>query len=187
MDESQRLKRRALTAERARKQLANKSWPEVVAVFQYENPRATLKSAEETDRIKRVLATAGCANMVVFLELVRFEEAQHSIVMSYNLSLRSRNVSFDTNDASQNALAILMCPDILVGTRRGIEGAMDWLSNVSKAVPDFVPESLRVMDNIFGEAVEMLKGASIPLTLEDMLYIAKGEQELPEPGTPSRN
>ncbi|MDB5225242.1 MAG: hypothetical protein JWL87_194 [Candidatus Adlerbacteria bacterium] len=169
--------RRRLVAEAAQKQLTDGTWPQVMKVFGYQNPKAPRVPDEEFARLKALYEQAACPNLAAFVDLVRFKEKERDVTMSFNLSLRLRLAS-----GADNAALILSSPDIMVGTRYGIEGAAVWLKNFFEAVPDSAPESVQLMDKIFGEAVEFLQGTPRQATLEDMVKFAiTGEGDIFEP------
>ncbi len=170
MDSVDREERRKLAGESARKHLAEGTWPEVMAVFGYQNTRAPKVPAEEFDRLKALYEQANCPNMVAMIELLRLKEQEAGVTMSFNLSLRRRMVPGEAPEAtSENAWLFFSCPDILVGTRRGVEGAAVWFKNFSEAIPQLAPESIQMMDKIFGEALVFLKGPSHTSTVGEMM------------------
>ncbi len=186
MDPKQAEERRRLVTEGARKKLAEKTWPEVMMVFGYPTPKAKFHSDEEVANLRATFEKAGCPNIVVFIDLVRFQEKQAGVPMSFNFSLRRRDIPYDVEGpmTTQKAIAMLSCPDILVGTRWGKEAAFKWLENCSKTIPELVPESVQVMDKIFGEAIEFLRSHSGHTTdVRGLIDIALGEEELPETGS----
>ena len=165
-------KRRRLIVEGARKQLAEGTWPEVMMVFVYRNAKAPRTPDAEFARLKELFEQASCLNIAAFIELARFQEKEHGVTTSFNLSMRRRLVPNEAPLTLENAILLLSCPDILVGTRRGIEGAAVWFKSFSEAIPHVPPESLQVMDKIFGEAVEFLKGPSREATVGEMFRSA---------------
>ncbi|MEK7505759.1 MAG: hypothetical protein AAB597_02600 [Patescibacteria group bacterium] len=173
MEANEEEERRRLVAEGARKQLAEGTWPQVMGVFGYRNPKAPRTPDEEFVRLKALYGRADCSNMAEFVDLVRFAEKEHGVAMSFNLSMRRRLVPGEAPESTaQNAMLLFSCPDILVGTRNGLEGAAVWLKNCYEAVQHLPPESVQVMDKIFGEALGFLKGPSRMTTVEDMLRSA---------------
>lgn len=183
MDSKDKEERRRLAAEGARKQLAEGTWPQVMTIFGYPNPKAPRTADEEFARLKTLYGQANCPNMVAFIELVQFKEKEHDVTMSFNLSMRRRLVPGDAAPLNaESAMLLFSCPDILVGTRYGVEGAAVWFKNFSEAMPNMAPESVQLMDKIFGEAVEFLRsGTSRRTTVEDMFKSAVlGEGDAPE-------
>lgn len=173
MDQKDQEEGRRLVAEGARKQLADGTWPQVMMVFGYPTPKAPLTSDEEFARIKALYEQAACPNMAAFIEMVRFSEKEHCVSMSFNLSMRRRLTPGEAPEpTSENAMLLFSCPDILVGTRYGVEGAAVWFKNFSEAIPRLAPESAQVMDKIFGEAIEFLKGPSRKTNVAEMFKSA---------------
>jgi hypothetical protein len=157
----------------ARKQLAEGTWAEVMTVFGYTNPKAPRTHLEEFARLKAFFEKAGYLNLAKFAEIVAFEEQQNNVSMSYNLSMRPRGGS---------PIQFMMTPDIMVGTRGGVEGAAVWLQKLEEAIPDAVPESVQIFDKIFGEAIEFLSKPGQKTTLEEMARKVFLEEETsPEP------
>jgi len=189
MEPTEKEERRRLVAEGARKQLAEGTWPQVMAVFGYANPKAPRVSDDEFVRLKKHYGQATCPNMMHFIELLHFAEKEHGVTMSFNFSMRRRLVPGETPELNaESAMLLFSCPDILVGTRHGIEGAAIWLKNFSEVMPDLVPESVQVMEKIFGEALEFLKGPSRKTTVEEMFRSAiLGEGEVLEPPKVSKH
>ena len=168
--EPEREERLRRTVENARKQLAEGTWPEVMEVFGYPNPQAPRVADEELTQLKEFYEQTGCTNMAMFVDVLRFAEIEHGVTMSFNFSMRWRTVSKETLQTdSEQAMSLLSCPDILVGTRRGVEGAASWLKNFSKAVPQLPVESVQIMDKIYGEAVQILQSPSRITTIGEML------------------
>lgn len=173
MDPQEKHERRRLVVEGARKQLAEGTWPQVMMVFGYRNPKAPRATDIEFVRLKMLYEQATCPNMAAFVELVRFQEKEHNVTMSFNLSMRRRLVPGEASEpTSETAMLLFSCPDILVGTRYGMEGAVVWFKNFFEAMPNLAPESLQVMDKIFGEALEFLKGPSRTTTVGEMFKSA---------------
>ncbi|HEY5382963.1 MAG TPA: hypothetical protein VIJ88_00160 [Candidatus Paceibacterota bacterium] len=170
MDPKEKSERRKIAAEVAKIQLAEKTWPQVMAVFEYSNPRAPQKSDEEFSRIKNLLEKATCINMAAFIDMVQFEEKRCGVTKSFNLSLCKRLTPGEAPSPTINAM--LSCPDILVGTRNGVEGAMDWFNNFSKGMTQLAPESIQIFDKIFGEAVDVLAGPTLKAAIGEMLQFA---------------
>jgi len=189
MDTEEEEKRKKRLVEKARKQLAEGTWPQVMAVFGYSNPNASQTTKEEYLRLKVVYEQAACPNIVQFLELLYFTEKEHRSTMSFNLSMRRRLVPGEVLEPTlDNFVSFLSCPDVLVGTRGGSKGAAAWLKNFSEAMPNLAPESVQVMDKIFGEALEFLRGPSRTTTVDEMLKSAVlGEGEILEPPKVSKH
>ena len=162
-----------LAIEGARKQLESKTWPEVMAVFQYRNPKALRTSDEDFAELIAFYKKSVYPNMAACIEIVQFQEKRLGIPMSFNLSLRRRDVPGEVTDpTTKDVLAFMIVPDILVGTRRGIEGAFVWFKNFSEVVSKAPPEVVQVMEKIMGEAVAMLHGPSHETTLGEMIQAA---------------
>jgi hypothetical protein len=126
--------------------------------------------------------------MAAFVDLVRFAEKERSTTMSFNLSLRRRLVPGNAPEPTPENASLLFSPDILVGTRRGTEGAAVWLKNFSEVVPNMAHETVQIMDKIFGEAVALLQGSAQEMTVEDMYNIARGATDMPKPpDTPTKH
>jgi hypothetical protein len=152
MDPKEKEDRRAKLIEGARKQLAEGTWPKVMAIFGYTTPRAVLRSKEEFGGIKAVFEKAGCTNLAAFTDLVFMDEKRKGVPMSFNLSMSGR---FSPGDPEATvAASIFSCPDIMVGTRGGIESAF---------------ESMQIFDKIFGEAIEHMKSPPESTSVEKML------------------
>ena len=166
--------RKRLVVEGARKQLDTGTWPQVMGVFGYKNPNAPRTPDEEYDRLKCLFERALCPNMVQFIEWLRFAEAENHVTMSYNFSMSWRLTAEDKPTGTLNDARLLFgCPDVLVGTRSGVEGAAVWLRNFSQAMTMMAPEPLQVMDKIFGEAVALLlRESGRWVSVEDMFRSA---------------
>lgn len=180
MDSKKTEERRRLVTEGARKQLAEGTWPQVMGVFGYRNPNGPRVLDEEFLRLKALYEQAACQNMAAFIELVRFQEKEHGVTMSFSLSTRRRLVPGEAPEPTkENAMLLFSSRDVLVGTRFGVEGAVVWFKNFSEAMPNLVSETVQVMDKIFGEALEFFKGPSRSTTVGDMLKSAVlGEGEV---------
>lgn len=162
--------RRRLVAESARKQLADGTWPEVMMVFSYANHKAPLTTDEEFARLKSWYEQAACPSMAQFVDLLRFAEKVNGTAMSYNFSMRRRLGAERNQDPdSLNSVLAALCPDVLVGTRRGVDGAAVWLAMFAQVVPNLAPESVQVMDKVFGEALVFLRGTTQSVTFEELL------------------
>jgi hypothetical protein len=164
MDPATEEKHRQKIAEGARKQLAMGTWPQVMAVFAYPTPKAPRHSDEEVAPLKQALEEAGLKNMSLFFDLARLDEQRLGVPMSYNLSVNRRLAQGEVLN-SENAWAFLLCPDVLVGTRWGLDASFEWFKNFIDAIPRLVPESLQVFDKVFGEANEHLKATGEQTTL----------------------
>ncbi|PIR86391.1 hypothetical protein COU13_01210 [Candidatus Kaiserbacteria bacterium CG10_big_fil_rev_8_21_14_0_10_43_70] len=189
MEPSAKEERRRLAAEDAREQLADGTWPQVMVVYGYTNPSAPRVPDEEFTRLKALYEQAACPNVATFIELVRFVEKEHGVTMSFNLSLRRRLVPGEVPETTtENARLYFSCPDILVGTRGGVEGAMVWFKNFYEAIGIVPSESAQVMDKIFGEAVEFLKGPSRETNNEEMFKsVVSGECDVLHPPKVSKH
>jgi hypothetical protein len=187
MGQSSKNERGRLAAEVARKQLADGTWPEVMEVFGYPNPKAPRISDKEYDRLKALFEKATCPNMAAFIELLRFAEKEHGVTMSFNLSMRKRLVPGKAPQLVPENLRLFAnllfsTPDILVGTRSGIEGAAVWLKNFSEVMSNSAPESVQVLDKIFGEANELLKRPSHKTNIAKMFKsTVLGEDDASKP------
>lgn len=159
MDQKDQEERQRLVVEGARKQLDEGTWPQVMMVFGYPTPKAPPTVDEEFIRLKVLYEQASCPNMAAFIGIVWFAEKENGVSMSFNLSMRRRLTPGEAPEpTAENAMLLFSCPDILVGTRYGVEGAMVWFKNFSEAISRLAPESVQVMDKVFGEAVEFFKG-----------------------------
>lgn len=173
--------RYALVAERARKQLETGTWPQVMMVFGYTNPRPPRVPEEEFEKLKTFYEQAGCQNMALFIQLVRFEEAKYNVTMSFNLSMCPRPQSENTEPTAEDVMVTFATPDILVGTRNGVVGAIDWFRKTSEDLSKVPPEAVQVFDKIFSEAVQVLKNPGKEATLADIAEAASGKGTLLDP------
>ncbi len=174
--------RRRLVAESSQKQLADGTWPAVMMVFGYFNPSATRTLDSKFDLLRKFYERAKCTNMVVFLDMVRFSEAEHATTVSFNFSMCWRLVRGKIPEfTAKNAAYFMSTPDILVGSRGGPIGAAFWLKKFTETMPSLAPESIQVMDKIFGEANRFLVGPSRTMTITDMFKYAVGEGEALKP------
>ncbi len=179
---------RRLVVEGARKTLAEKTWPRVMAIFAYPTPKAPRASDAEFDRLKNFYEQSNCPHIAAFVDHVRFFEKEHSMSMSFSLSLRRRNTPDDTTvPTPENVVEFFSTPDILVGTRGGSEGAAVWLKNFSEAVPQLVPESVQVMDKIFGEVLSKLQEP--PASMEELskLMLSGLTSDVLQPKAPTKH
>ncbi len=156
----------------ARKVLDSGTWAKVMGVFGYQNHRVARNSEQEFTNLKCAFETLELPNMVAFIDIVRFEEEQHGVAMSFNLSMMRRLTKEDEASPEKDLVMLFSCPDILVGTRNGKECALDWLKNFAKAAQALPHESAEVIDKIFGEAIEFFKSASRKMTIGEMLSSA---------------
>ncbi|MDB5188208.1 MAG: hypothetical protein JWO50_728 [Candidatus Kaiserbacteria bacterium] len=181
MGKDKKAEQRRLAIIGARKQLAEGTWPKVMTVFEYLNPKAPRTPAEEFARLKSFYEHAALPNMTVFVDLLSFAEKEHNVTISYNLSMCWRHLPENAPPESittEEAMAFLSCPDVLVGTRNGSEGAAVWLRHFSEAIPKIAPEPIQVWDKIFGEAVELLKKQPRKVSIEDIVNaVFLGEDE----------
>jgi hypothetical protein len=94
----------------------------------------------------------------------------------------------DQDPDSFNSVLAALCPDVLVGTRRGVDGAAIWLATFSQVVPTLAPETVQVMDKVFGEALVFLRGTTQSVTLEELLKAGlTGEGKLFDPPAVSKH
>jgi len=188
MEPNETEKRQRLAA-MALKQLAEGTWPQVMAVFAYPNPKAPRIDDAEFVRLRTLYQQANCSNMAAFVDLVRFKERERNVTMSFNLSMRRRVIPGGPQaPTAENPPHLFLCPDILVGTRFGTEGAVVWFQRFAEGIPSAVPESIQVMDKIFGEAIEVItKGSSRKTTLADMVRSALGEKDPPLSKPPTKH
>lgn len=173
MDQKEREERKMRAIKYARKQLVEGTWPQVMAVFEYKNPKAPRTPDEEFALLEALYKRASCPNIATFIELVHFAEREHDVTKSFNISLCRRLVrgKIPKLTAKNSISLFITCPDILVGTRGGIEGAVTWLKTFSEAMPRVPPELIQVMDKIFGEAVEFLRDPSLAMIVKEMLAV----------------
>ncbi len=182
MDSDDRERRQRLVVEGARKQLANGTWPQVMAVFGYPTPKAPRTTDEEFARLKVFYEQKNCMAMAKFIDLVRFTEKENGITMSFNLSMRLRPKPGEKPEPTpENIMLLFSCPDILVGTRGGVEGAAVWFKNLSEATPRMAPESLQVVEKIFGKAVEILQDPSNKVPASEMFQSVFLDETLERP------
>jgi hypothetical protein len=177
--------RRKRMATNSAAHLANGTWPQVLSVFGYENPRAPRVDPETYQKLRNVFEAAGCAQIAAFAGLVSIEERARGMTMSFNFSLCRRRQPGNVQDSEESLMDHLGTPDMLIGTRKGVEGAAVWLEKfASTLASQLPPESIQFMDKIFGEAVACMLARSQRLTLEDLVDIASGQKTLdgsPEP------
>ncbi len=171
----------------SRVQLETGTWPQVMAVFTYQNRRASLTEVSEFVRLTAFYEDAGLQHLASFTRLVQFEEQAQKVPVSFNFSMRPRFPPENAPSDRTHPAAFLGFPDVLVGTRNGIEGAAVWLRNFAAAVPGLVPESAQVMDKIFGEALTLLAGSSQRVTLEEMFRTAFGLESATLPAPEHKN
>ncbi len=148
------------TIENARKRLKDGTWPQVMAVFFYPNPKAPRVQDEEFLRLQSFYENASLPNMALFIEIVQFMEKECGVTMSFNFSLCNRRNQGDLGDSemtSGHATLYFGTRDLLVGTRGGVEGAMVWFRNISEGISMIAPELLQILDKIFGEAVGIVR------------------------------
>ncbi len=164
--------------ERHRKQLDEGTWPEVMGVFLFKNPLAVRTREEDFAQLKAFFEKAHYPAIAEFVDMLRFFEREHDVTISFNFSMRTR-ISNESKPppTAENVRSVLSTPDILIGTRNGVEGAAKWLQNLTAAVPYLSPESVQVMDKIFAEAVVVLKGPAHPISLESLLDAALGNTD----------
>ncbi len=157
--------------------LANGTWPQVLAVFGYDNPRAPRVHPETYQRLQDVFQAAGCAQIAAFAGLVSIEERARGVTMSFNFSLCKRRRPGNLEDSEESQMDHLATPDMLIGTRKGVEGAAVWLETFAATLASQLPpESIQFMDKIFGEAVACMRAQSQQLSFGDLVDIAAGHK-----------
>lgn len=160
---------RRLVEAGARKLLADGTWPEVVALYSYENPMAPRVPAEEYERLKGIFNAAKLPNLVKFVEIVAFNEQAHNVTMSFKLTLQQRMTAEElAKTTAEEMVKFLNTPDILVGSNRDVEGAAIWLNNLAETMSAEVPEMIQVIDKIFGQANKFLSIPDEQKTLSEM-------------------
>lgn len=160
-----------------RKQLSEGTVPQVYVVFGYLNPQAPRIPDEEYVRLKDIYGQMDCPNMVKFLEAVNFEEKARNVTMSYNLSMGPRiNGGHVSGVVVQQA--IMRTPDILVGTRDGVEGAWVWFRNMYEYFREEVVVK-EYMESIFGEALLFVLARGHELTQRQFVDLALNGGPLP--------
>ncbi len=169
--------------ESSRKQLADGTWPQVMMVWGYKNPRAPRISDEQYACIKEFFLKENCPAMAEFVDLLQFVEKEHNVTMSFNFSMQRRAPPEESGTVPEIiVLSVLHCPDVLVGTRNGIQGAGIWLKNFSEAIPKLPTEAVQIMNKIFSEAVIFIRGSSKVMPFEELLrYALSGEGEIFDP------
>ncbi len=161
--------RRRLVEAGARKLLADGTWPEVVALYSYENPMAPRVHVEEYERLQSIFAAAGLDHLVKFVEIVAFNEQAHNVTMSFKLILRQRVTAEElAKMTAEEMVKFLDTPDILIGSNREVEGAAIWLNNLAETMSAEVPEMIQVIDKIFGQANKYLSIPDEQRTLSEM-------------------
>ena len=166
--------RRELAFEIARKRLAEGTWPEVMAVFEYKNPEVVRATGEEFTRLATHFKSASYSNLARFIERLQIIEQENQMTMSFNLSLRHRLSPGTAPVDSENVANFFSTQDLLIGTRRGSRGAFYWLNELSKNMPNMHVTSIQILDKIIGEAVVLLAGPLQPTTIGAMMYAALG-------------
>lgn len=173
--------RKTRVAAQSRKTLEEKTWPQVMAVFGYQNNKVKRHSSEEFAHLKQKFESAKCPHIVAFIDIVVFDEKQYDVSMSYNLSMRRRLAPGDAEPSPENVMQFFSCPDILVGTRYGVESAFHWFTNLSRAAEQMPPESMQVFNEILGEALAFLRGPRSISTVGEMLHTALTGEDMPRP------
>jgi hypothetical protein len=97
-------------AENAKRQLETGTWPQVMAVFGYETPRAPRKSVEEFNQLKGFFEKALYPNIVAFIDLLRLEEERMGVSMSFNVQLRRRSVPGEVLPTAGNVADFMSTP-----------------------------------------------------------------------------
>lgn len=174
--------RRHRMATNAAVHLANGTWPQVLAVFGYENPRAPRVGPETYERLKDTFERAGCVQVAAFAGLVSMQEKERGVTMSFNVSLCKRRRPGNVQDNDESLTDDLATPDMLIGTRKGVEGAAVWLEKFAAQLIQMPPESIEFMDKVFGEAVACMLKHSQRLSLDDLFDLAFGQTTLGESG-----
>lgn len=176
--------RRAKATKAATKQLADGTWPQVITVYGYKNPRAPRVPDEDYARLKTLFERAGFPNLAAFTACVQMEEKVCDVTLSFNVSLCRRRTPEGASDTDRDLADFESTPDMLVGTRGGVEGAAVWLHKWSWTMAQVGSEVAQVVDKIFGEVVVALGRPPQTLTTAEMLAVALGEQDMPEPPEP---
>ncbi len=162
-----------------------KTHPQVLAIFGYTNPRAPRVPETEYARLLSFFKDVPAPNIATFIEAVQFDEKERGVTMSYNLVLCPRTVDPSKEPTFEEAMQMFRQRDLLVGTRRGVEGAMMWFSNLVEALKDDT-SSIVTFDKIFGEAIPYLSVPMQPTSIGEMVAVAFGDkvpERRPEDGT----
>ena len=139
----------------AKKQLEEGTWPEVMTIFGYPTPRSPRASDEEFQKLQDLFRGLSLHNIANFTEGLQLKEKELNVSLSYNLSLRYRTVSGSVEVSQKSVEQLFACPEILVGTRRGMEGAFVWFNNLSQAMTTPIPIWAFIMDKIFGRYITL--------------------------------
>lgn len=162
--------------ERTRQQLDDGTWPEVVAVFRYNNPEACRTTNDGFENLRKSFEQAGCLSLARFVQLIAFDELADGQVHSYILSMRYRLLPNGQRvETAEDEISAFLCPDLLVGSRRGVGGAVSWLRRFLGEIPSLLPETVQLMDRIFGEVDKLLEESCYSMTVEEMLEFLVSE------------
>jgi hypothetical protein len=160
--------------------LDTETWPEVMGLFAYHNSKAPRVTESEFARLHQLFSEKNLPALAKFVKIVQFEEASANTTMSYNFSLRPRYPDNVAMSEEERMAAAFNMPDMLVGTRRGTDGAMVWLSNFAIALTDMEPAAVQIFDKIFAEVNNMLSDPSSKTTFEE---IFTGKKTAPDEQT----
>lgn len=150
--------------------------PRVMAIFGYTNPRAPRVSEQEYTRLITFFESVTALNIAKFIEAVQFDEKERNVTMSYNLVLCPRTVDTSKEPTFEEAMQMFQQRDLLIGTRRGVEGAMVWFSNLAKALKEDIPAVL-TFDKIFSEAISHLSVPAQSISIGEMVAVAFGDKK----------
>lgn len=167
---------------KSQKETVSKSYPKVLTVFGYTNPKAPKTEALEFDRLIALFQKINCHNVAKFIESIRFEETQRNVTMSYNFVLCPRDITLNKETSLDEAMSFFQQSDFLVGTRRGVEGAMVFFKKLAEFVESLDQEHLQFTDGIFSEALVYFCGNVEKTSLTELAEIAFGEN-LPQETT----
>lgn len=163
--------------EKAQRQLVEGTWPQVLSVCGYKNPDAPRTKEEEAERLRIFYQGAACHNISQFVEFVTFAEKEYGVPVSFSFVMKYRISAGDDEPTPENLLALFSCPDVMVGSRFGNKGAMEWLREFSELMPRLPLEAILIMDKIFGEALVFFGGPSWTISLDEMLRAIVSNEE----------
>lgn len=164
-----------------------RNYPRVAAVFEYPNPNVPRTTDEEFQRLIAFFTEANCPNIATFIGVVQFAEKEHGVTMSYNLSLVPRSFDMGKEPTLEEVMRFFSLRDILVGTRRGVEGAAVWFKNLSEAMREIEPGSAHHLETLFGEALEEFSRPPTITTLAEIATFVSGGERPTVPDEPSKH
>ncbi len=164
--------RRARISAAIEETLAEKSWPRVNAIFLYFNQQGSPTPDKEVEELENRFHALACPHLAAFAGLVSFEEKHRGYgVQMVSIQLVPRDVDTAKEPTFEQMMRALAQKDIQVGSRHDTKNnAFWWLSNTAEGAEKAnLPSGMRMLDNIFAEAVEMMKRKSHSTTLPQML------------------